>query len=169
MKLNKLIREQIVSAILSDIPKVDYIEQMRVYLQKDAREQLPEELKEAIKKNPDVASYIETESIYPFRCTSGIHGFRVLNNNYKYDTSDGSELKRIHDEFEKQRDSRNEIRIKIESVISGCRTTEEFLSIFPEFEQYTPRHEESSIKNLPACKVIEEMKAAGWVKKEQTK
>jgi len=158
MKLNKVLREHIVKSIIADIPNVDYREQMRVFMQKEAKDQWPQELKDAVSANHFIEGYLETVYKLPFSCIGHVS---VLNNNYHPDTSNGSELKRMHGAHELQTDSINSISSKIKSVINDCKTTEEFISVFPEFLQYMPSSEKK-LSNLPACKVVEEMKAAGW-------
>lgn len=165
MRLTNALRDRILSAVMADLPKVDYEEELRVFLQKDAKDKLPVELKNAIELNPTAEIYLGDSFIHPFRCV-GFGGVRVMNKHYAPDVSEGSEAKRIHDLHEKQRDQRNKLRAQIEGVLGQCKTTQDFVKVFPQFDGYIPKTEAAVITNLPAAQVVEEMIAAGWKQKE---
>lgn len=165
MKLTKKLRGRLLSDIMADLPRVDYEEELRVFLQKDALDKLPVELRNAIALNPEVVDYLYDGYVYPFRCV-GLGGVRVANAKYKPDVSEGSGAKRIHDLHEKQRDQRHKLQTQIEGVLEQCKTTQEFVKVFPQFEGYIPKTEVAVITNLPATQVVEEMIAAGWKQKE---
>lgn len=162
MKLTKYIKREIYNAILKDLPDyINYREQAQSAVWVDSTNQLPVEIKEAIKINPDVKNYIGVASNYIAECGcmslwSYIH--------YKMSEDTRTEVNRIHLLIEEQDTKRRDIKANLWALIDACTTMESFMKNYPEFNNYVPKEDQPTI-NLPAVQLLNEMKNIGWGKK----
>ena len=159
MKLTKYIKQQIYNAILKDLPDyINYREQAQSAVWADSTNQLPVEIKEAIKINPDVKNYIGVESNYIADC--GCMSLRSYIH-YKMSEETRNEVNRIHLLIEDQDTKRRDIKANLRALIDNCTTMESFIKKYPEFKDYVPKKDQPII-DLPAVQLLNEMKNLGW-------
>lgn len=64
------------------------------------------------------------------------------------------------------RDSRNDLRLKLEGCAAACTTLKLLKDMLPEFVKYMPADEPAACKTLPVVQnVVSDFVKAGWPKK----
>lgn len=164
MILNKLIREALVTRIMSDVPEVDYMTQATDLIAKFVKEKTPaqvtkllnSELKEWVM--PGTTHYAKYLGYFNIRVPHTTEGFKELTNK----------LAELGEKQSNQSDERRALRAKIQANIDACKTSKELAERFPDFVKYLP--EDTSDALLPATtQLLDTLKAAGWPGKPETK
>jgi len=158
MRLTKAMKNQILDAVMADVPEVDYDDQIKVIAAKEAFEQLPVELRVAMERNKDVINYL---------ATSYNLGARVSNCHYEPSDAVKAETLPIFEARAEQYTARCNLKKELYGVFQAVTTTQKLLKMFPEFEKYIPVEMENTT-NLPVTKVIGDLMNAGWPKKDES-
>jgi hypothetical protein len=166
MKLTKIDREAFVKAVMQDVPRIDYQEQIRALVQNDAISQLPEPVRK-IAKTKHLTEFLEAHYFYlnGSRCVGGI-SVRGPQGSYKPSEETQQEAIRLHDLYEAQRDKRNQLEQQLEAAIGACTTLKVAKERLPEFEKYLPQDRDGTGNiNLPTTThLVDALSAAGWQK-----
>jgi len=154
MRITGVIREAIIKGVMGDIPKVDYREEMRKIVDKEAMEALPEPIKKLLAAHPEYKAFLATTYV-------GNTGCYVFNAEYKPTARTLEKIKVLNAKFDKQRDERYELRKELEGLLSSFTTVKQFEEAMPEMVKYSPATIDRT-KNLPVSKVLGDMMALGW-------
>lgn len=161
MKLTNIIRDAFVRSVMNDVPTVDYSEQIREVVTKEAVAQLPEKVR-ALYNNSATKDYVATfwhggklsNAMIP-----GVNGvFKLSANGQK--TIEAIEQKRA------AQDAKNkELRSSVRAVAYSATTRKALADLLPEFAKYLPQDEAAAIKTLPVvANVVSSFVKAGWPK-----
>lgn len=163
MKLNKYQKEAFVSAVMQDIPSVDYVEQFRVLVQGDALSQLPDAIK-LIVKDTNLSQYITLTYVYldGCRCMGRV---AIFNCQGAYKCSDEIRAKclELHDLFEAQNEARHNIRYKLESAISSVSTLKQAKQLMPDLIKYLPQEHEKTTQPPAITGLSDDLRLLGLV------
>lgn len=171
MRLTKLMRQGIVSAIMQDVPEVDHEEQIKEELTTWAVSIMPPKVK-AVWNDSALRHYIKTEYFSEtFKDEEGreflIYGYHIpAPDDLHPQVPRDVQLRIIAlEKLDREQGERSrELRSKLRGVIEGCTTTQQFVKQLPEFERYVPK-EAASTKNLPAlANLVTDFVKAGWPK-----
>lgn len=165
MRLTKYDRQAFVSAVLDDIPKIDYEAKAHKLIREFAITTFPEELRPLVKKYPE---------FFQDRYVGGLpHGLRSMYAKIRPDVAGNlkkySELWDQLVELGKQQSEQNNAlekqRAKLEAVISQCSTLKVARERLPEFDKYLPQDKPNSVAtNLPVANLVSDLMALGWPK-----
>lgn len=165
MDLNSSHKKAFVSAVLKDVPEVDYAQQLRDNIESIIVRNLPKEIQE-MRKNKSLACYLTGRAVYAFDV--GVHIVGVLENYgkpsiEKFSTPDEwLELNNIYNLKGKQDFNRKVLERELTASVSGVRTLKQLQKLFPELVKYMPNQIEA-VDNLPATNVISKLVSSGWV------
>lgn len=168
MKLNIAKKKAFIRAVMQDVPKVDYYEQMRKLVQEEARQQLPPAVMK-IYDNLKFTKYVNIESVW-LRPAEGESITVYVPSGRRDDKfTMRPDAQRKFDALGKadyeQTLARRELETKLTAIVIGCTTRKQLVSSLPEFEKYAPTVNEKTA-NLPAiANVVSDFVAAGWPKK----
>lgn len=169
MNLNESIRAAFVASILNDVPQVDYIEQMRELIQKDAKSKVPPDLlkKENVEwLNRDEKAYSYSGEWEGEGYCDRIHVFVPCMAGGEHVLSPEAQQKL--DELLMANDAQGtmlrNMRNKLMSAAAAFRTVKQLREAMPEFAKYLPTIDNKTA-NLPViANIKEELTAAGWPK-----
>lgn len=155
MKLNKLIKQSIVRAIIQDLPPIDA--QARAFAITDAIvKAMSPEVRKLFKTHPAALRKDTVRYSSPFR--SWGHDITVGDVT-------AEQIKKIIEPYEKQEKARAQAENKLRHAFEGINTLKQALTTFPEFTKYYPTEAEPT-KNLPAlANVMADLSKLGWPKK----
>jgi hypothetical protein len=165
MRLTKSDKDAFILAVVQDIPKIDYQEQVRALIHEDSIAQLPAKV-QAIARDKALSHYLETGSYW--RTSFGsIRVFEPRGSNYtpsKDVLTKVDALNKLHNEQEARLD---EARAKLRGAIEPCTTLKIALERLPEFEQYLPKQQEKTIHLPSIANLCADLATLGWPKDKQ--
>ena len=163
MKLTKTDKDAFVVAVMNDVPSVDYTSQARVLVTADAASKLPKNVR-AIWDNNETRGFIRCD-IY-FRAAGFNTSFSIPYVDYAPSVAMAKKLQGLADKNQAQRKQRDDLRDKVNAVISGCTTLKQALDRLPEFAKYLPTERGTTgVSGLPAiANVVADLSKAGWPK-----
>lgn len=160
MRLTNDIKKAFISAVLADVPTVDYQEEFRKLVQAAAIETLPPEVKKLAKSN-ELRGYLDTHRLWwgPFNLVSVFADLEI---------KDMPELKTKCDELaalkEAQDSSIAALRNRLTAAVGSCNTRKQLAELLPEMEKYLPE-DPGPTKNLPAvANLVTDLMKQGWPK-----
>ena len=159
MRLTKEDKASFVINVMRDVPSEDYGELSVKVVRADAESQLPAAVAALLKTHPEylrIDAYCHRiQDNYPRERASfiGVSGFRL-----------SPEAKVKFDSILERKVKREELSIRVASMIASCSTLKQATENLPEFEKYLPA-ERTEMKNLPAISnTVAELVKAGWPK-----
>ena len=172
MRLTKAAKENVISAILSDVPKVKYQTQAETLLRELCHEILPEAVLK-VAKDPELQFRLQVG--YPcIYSGGGYHGLRIQIAVRGWDDGEKADKKKLFAhprideviELAKRSDIQAKARAAMREDLYGMfmtvNTRKQFEDRFPEFVRYLPVKAEPS-SNLPADPaVFTKLIAMGW-------
>lgn len=170
MKLTKSDREAFVSAVLNDIPQVDYNELAQKYVKDFLIEKMPPKIK-AVYDDKELRDWLSTSYV-------GMPGslqtfyFHHVNNEYRKINTVYPELAEQlvewSDKLYEQNQVQRDMQLKLGGIINGCSTLKQAKERLPEFEKYLPKERDATgVSNLPAVSnVVAELSKLGWPKEQ---
>lgn len=167
MRLTKTDREAFVSAVLDDVPFVDYQEQARVAVQKWAIDHLPPKLKELHK---EFCHFFKTDSIWGLPGT--LRSVYVVTADsavtlgaMKADKKFWAMVVKLSEDKKAQTLAREQLQAKIEAAIVACSTVEQAHERMPEFASYLKATAPAKDRSVPVvANLVADLTAAGWPK-----
>jgi len=163
MKLTSDIKRRIVNAVLNDVPKVDYTEQIAKIVKDVAFSLLPEEVKALPPEVRDIFTWqgyftaFPGLTLYLFTDKDDIL-FDILIEKLKVNI----EYQNLHGRGLAQGETLQTLRSEITQCLRTCTTDKQLRDKFPEFAKYLPEETKTETENLPVVQVVEHLKAAGW-------
>ena len=165
MKLTSYHRNAFVRAVIDDIPKIDYSEEIRTAVQNYALSKLPVEIK-AIWRNNQLRGFLKTRTGY----FGGVHvEFPCWSDNSRSDGNEIENSKTVSALIAKataQRVAIDEVQRKVSSAIHSVTTLKNAKELLPEFAKYLPLESDPPSKFAPAviANLSAELVALGWPK-----
>jgi hypothetical protein len=143
MKMTMGMRDAIVGAIMLDIPRTDYTEQMRAVAMEWAISKMPPAVAAIYAKTPE---WIEKKHCW--------HSHREVPS---------MSLPALGEKAAVQSARMGKLRHELTQTISAFSTVKKFTETFPELAKYAPA-EAPPTSNLPVpvSEVIRHLKGAGW-------
>lgn len=167
MRLTNIDRDAFISAVLDDVPSVDYQERARVALQKWAIDHLPPKLK-ALHK--EFGHWFKTDTLWglPGRISS----VRVVSfddgetlKRMKEDTPFWSSIEQMAKDAAEQTAARGALQSKVRACIYSCTTVEQAHERMPEFSGYLKASASAADRSVPVvANLVSDLVAAGWPK-----
>lgn len=171
MKLTKYDRESFVRAVMDDIPKIDYMEQVRAIVLEDSIKQLPTKLQDAA-RDEKCKSFLEMTSYYG---RDFGNSFSAFGHRYSSFAPSKDAMKRI-DELTRlymaQKAKRDAVEAKLTATIQACSTLKVAIERLPEFVTYLPEDRSPAPgAYLPAvANLVSDLATLGWpISKTETK
>jgi Nucleotide modification associated domain 5 len=166
MRLTNYIRDAFVSAVMQDVPKVNYDEQIRAKYKEAMLALMPPELVGHYEKNKDWFNH-------GYRHVPGCHlSINVVCPDGEHRDPKPEHQKQIDalaEAYRNQRKTRTELQAKLHGVAYGCTTRKALAEALPEFEKYLPKEDEKPSKSLPAlANLVADFTKAGWPKEQTT-
>jgi hypothetical protein len=169
MKLTKLHRQAFVTAVMQDVPQIDYETQAHKLAKECSIEYLPPQLR-SFALDKELSRFLCTESTWFRHHTTGISNTMVFtdrHHSFRLKDEDQAKMDAILDAAERQIKDRNALKEKITGVIEGCTTLKSAKERLPEFEKYLPKEAEKTA-NLPAISnLVADLAKMGWPKDQQ--
>lgn len=158
MKLTKNLREAFVRAVMADVPKVDYREQLQKVVTDAAVALLPAPVATAYKQFPE---YIETRRVW-----AGATYLSVpAADEVVFPPEVEKEIARLEALNDAQEENRSALRTKLTAAANSVTTRKALADLLPEFEKYLPADDRTATLNLPAvANVVADFVKAGWPK-----
>ncbi|WP_323120019.1 Nmad5 family putative nucleotide modification protein [Burkholderia alba] len=167
MRLTSYHRDAFVTAVLDDVPMVDYDEQCRVLMQKWAIDRLPPKLRAMFKefghffKTGYVSPPGDLSSVSVVTADSGSHTRAAMTS----DTDFWSDLSDLAKAKKTQADVRLGIRNRVVSIINACSTVKQAHERLPKFAKYLPDADAPIDRTVPVvANLVADLTAAGWPK-----
>lgn len=158
MRFTNDIRRQIVSAVLADIPKINYKAKMTARAVEIGVAAMPNAA-QALWKKSETRQYVRTQSHYI--CCISVRVPGLLDWDDKKRIEDDAEFQQHHTAYEKQRDERDSLKDALTANLASCSSSKQFIERYPELAKYAPK-EDAPAANLPATKsLVTALKAAG--------
>lgn len=167
MKLTNYMRDAFVSAAMSDVPKIDYDEAIRIAATKLHLDACPKAVRE-LWNNQDTRQYLETMTVRYGSVSVRVPGFYSYSEG-KYIPDLTAEQKKpaqdLADKDTAQESERKALQSKLRAAVSACTTRKALAELLPEFEKYLPADNTAITRNLPAvANIMADFTKAGWPK-----
>lgn len=166
MKLTNYHRQAFVSAVLLDIPKIDYPEQFKKLVEDDMITVAPPKIAEVL-KDKELRCYLLTgdTSYAPAgaRWNSEIGSVSVFRH-YEPSAKALSKITKLHELAKAQKESREKIEAQIAGVIQSCSTLKTAHERLPEFAKYLPVEQVKGTMLPAIANLAAELVKMGWPK-----
>lgn len=162
MRLTKVMKDEIVSSILRDVPKVDHTDKIVPLVQGYAYDSLPDELK-AVPKTilTKYLSYgIVWESDLDYCIETSIH---VITDKFEFDLELYPELVKLVEEQKAAKEARSELKRTLINNIYAISTVKQFEQRYPELIKYLDKPVVHA--GLPTFPLTDMLTKAGWTQK----
>lgn len=164
MRLTNMDRDAFITAVMDDVPKIDYQTQAEKIAREGLDKSLPEDLLAVVKKYPQ---HFDTSTV---RLPSPLNNIAV-RGPYNYSSLEKlpkveAELDKLAAKYQLQKEARRDLRTKIHGAIYGCTTLKAAQERLPEFVKYLPKDRDGTLTpNLPAVvNLVADLTKAGWPK-----
>lgn len=165
MKLSISLRNSIVRAVMADVPRVDYDDQIRELARQHAIKGLPPAVAK-VYADPDLRAYLSltpaTVGSRPYTCyvIGPSSGAEFVKHMEGIDDAVSALISKDN----AQRQVLHEMRLKVRAAVYAHTTTKSLLKAYPEWEKYIPQ-DPSAVRtpNLPApANLISDLVKLGW-------
>lgn len=162
MKLTQTIRQAFVSAVMADVPEVDYRAQAQTVLIDEARRQLPPKVR-ALYDDKSTQHFVRTDNHYI------LHQYVYIpcgrGDRFVVAEAAQQRLDELTKLFDEQIERRKELQQKLHACALACSTRKALVEMLPEFEKYLPADEAAANRALPVvANVVAAFEQAGWPK-----
>lgn len=165
MKLTNSMRSAFVRAVMADVPKINYQEQILKLMLEDAENQLPVEIR-SLWKNEATKGFIRTKEVYE----AGTYVRVPATERFKFSVKCSESLDKLGASLAAQEKVLKGLETKLTSVAASCTTRQQLLDSLPEFEKYLPEDSIAACRSLPAItNVVSDFRKAGWPKDTKRK
>lgn len=170
MRLNKTHKKAFVRAVMDDVPRRDFIGEVKKLLQAEAAKVLPSKVR-AVWNDPELRGFVETSSYYTrIKPLGSSHGMTISIPTGTFSLIPDSvkdQALEIAAQSDAEKKRLEELKLRLEAAIAHVSTRKKLAELFPEFEKYLPAEEEKT-ENLPAITgVVGAFVEAGWKGAEQ--
>lgn len=161
-------RDAFVRAVMQDVPKADYHQQIQDMLQAAILEAMPPAVR-AVWEDKATRDYIITSY-----CSYDIGlSFKMPGRYEHHREPDMPVIAAAHDkairELVRRRDAQvkkmDDLQAKLMAAARACRTRKALAEMLPEFEKYLPADEPTAVRTLPVvANIVADFTKAGWPK-----
>jgi hypothetical protein len=168
-RLTTYARNAFISAVMDDVPHVDYNEQAREKVQKFALSKLPVGVATALKAYPDwfqvqVQVYATLPGVLA-NCMVAHKDRNEFDKLLKADKKLWAELEGMAKAAGAQSDVRNALRQKVKGLAYSCTTVKALAERAPEFAKYISGAPTPEDRTVPVVQnIVADLVAAGWPK-----
>lgn len=162
MRLTKSDKDAFVLAVVQDIPKIDYQEQVRALVYEDSIAQLPAKV-QPIARDKTLSHYLETSSWWRDGFGS-IRVYRPLGGSFSLSKEAQAKVDKLTELHNEQKKRIDEARSKLRGAIEPCTTLKIALERLPEFESYLPKQQEKTIYLPSIANLCADLSKLGWPK-----
>lgn len=160
MRLTKTIKDEIIDAIMDDVPKVDYDTLIQDTAIKEGLKTVPPEIMRLKDKYPE---WIKGEKYFY------VPNFRSLCILHSSDSKSIETTKDIIaplvKKYNEQIDERKAMQVKLEASFASITTDTKFAELFPDFVKYMPSEVKPATGFAVATtEVLDGLKKLGWPK-----
>ena len=163
MKLTRTDKDAFISAVIQDIPKVDYQEQYRALLQEDAIAQLPAKI-QAIARDKELRHFLRTGVIWGRGNMSSVAVYEGHGTNFKPTPAVSEKVDQLIQLRREQGQRLEDMRLKLNAAIAPCATLKMALERLPEFAKYLPEAREKSVYLPSIANLVADLSTLGWPK-----
>lgn len=167
-RLTARLREAFVLSVMNDVPEVDYVGQVRKFVQERVCERMPPSVF-AVYDNKTLRHLLSNDTFFLPVGGLGVSVYclRLLDSN-PLTAEDKDEVRRLSDARADQRKSRRATRERLSQLIAGFTTIESAAKALPELAKYLPTPAPKPTPNLPAVTgIIADLSKLGWPKGEK--
>lgn len=168
MRLTNFIRETFVRAVMADVPKKDFDEEIIKLAKEAIHYTMPKEII-ALLNDEKLSRWLNQTYVHvPDGCSS-FHYYKP--DNWKISEHAPMYWERIINlgkEKKAQTDMRRELQKKLETCAAACTTRKQLVDMMPEFEKYLPPDQAKIAREYPlVANVVADFVKAGWPKGTQ--
>lgn len=167
MRLTKSDKDAFVLAVVQDIPKIDYQEQIRSLVYEDSIAQLPEKV-QAIARDKTLSHYLETGTFWRSHAVGSIRVFEARGGGFNISKEAQAKLDKLTELHNEQDKRLNEAAAKLRGAIEPCTTLKIALERLPEFETYLPKQQEKTVYLPSIANLCADLSKLGWPKDKAT-
>lgn len=162
MKLTNYIRDAYINAVMDDVPKIDYDEQLRALVVKTVVAAAPKAV-QAAWEDPASQPFVNIRCHWYGDMT--VYAPDTRHGDFKLTEEQEKPIKELVAQRKTQQEKLNNIRVKVRSAAYGCTTRKALADLLPEFVQYLPSEYECTTKNVPViANLMADIVQAGWPK-----
>lgn len=162
MRLTKAMKEEIVSSILRDVPKVDHTDKIVSLVQQYAYDSLPEELRAV--PRAILHEYLSSGTVWNCRDNLGIEtSIHVITGKFKLKLELYPELVKLVEEQKAAKEARSELKRTLINNIYTISTVKQFEQRYPELVKYLDKPVVHA--GLPTFPLTDMLTKAGWTQK----
>lgn len=175
MKLTNYMRDAFVRAALDDVPEIDYEEQIRSAVVKDAVSQLPPKVR-AVYNDANLRHFLDASTWYPRDATTGRRRINVsvtipwpegFDPGFELTEAGKAKVDELINRASKQDETRETLGKQLRAVAYSVKTRKALAEALPEFEKYLPADDSAALRTVPViANVITEFVKAGWPKEK---
>lgn len=160
IKLTKYLRDAFIKAVMADVPKIDYDEQIRQVVVEHYAAKLPPAIR-AVWDNPATRPYVKLGhgSFYWVTVYAPSQ-----ENELPHDLELAARINDISALQSKQTEVRSALAAGLHSVVYGCKTYKALHAALPEFEKYFPKEQPKVEYPVAVTNVVTDFMRAGWPK-----
>lgn len=159
MRLTKAMKEEIVSSILRDVPKVDHTDKIVALVQQYAYDSLPDELKAVPKAM--LQAYLDRGTVWDDLCIAC--SISVITNKFEFRLERYPELAKLVEEQKAAKEARSELKRTLINNIYAISTVKQFEQRYPELIKYLDKPVVHA--GLPTFPLTDMLTKAGWTPK----
>jgi hypothetical protein len=163
-------RNSFISAVLNDVPMIDYDEQAREKVQKFALTLLPEGVSAALKAFPDwfmVTMYISLPGTLN-NCSVTAKDRNEFDKQLKANKKLWAELVAMEKAKNAQGTIRSNLREKVRGLAYSCTTVNALETRAPEFKKYLGKSTPVVDRSVPVVQnIVADLAKAGWPKDQK--
>lgn len=159
MRLTKAMKEEIVSSILRDVPKVDHTDKIVALVQRYAYDSLPDELKAVPKAM--LQAYLDRGTVWDDLCITC--SISVITSKFEFRLERYPELAKLVEEQKAAKEARSELKRTLINNIYAISTVKQFEQRYPELIKYLDRPVVHA--GLPTFPLADMLTKAGWTPK----
>ncbi|MDB5975173.1 MAG: BcepC6B gp40 [Nevskia sp.] len=166
MKLTNSIRDAFVRAAMSDVPEIDYDEQIRATVVAASLAALPPAVRK-VYADETTRPYLETTFRRYGSVSVAIPGYGRYGDEPQpvLSKSDESKINGLVEKNDLQAVSRKDLSAKLRGAAYAVTTRGALAEMLPEFEKYLPADEAAANRALPViANIVADFTKAGWPK-----
>lgn len=166
-RLTVMDKEAFIRAVLADVPRIDYHEEIKKVLDAYLAEIAPAAVLSVFKKHPE---YFDQRQVRTYGEAGHYYGEHYLVPEGFDLEEPPAPLVRVKELLKAQgaqSAALNTLEVKVKGMIRGFTTVAKAKEAMPEFAKYLPDDTAAPSKNLPVANVVGDLIRAGWPKDKQ--
>lgn len=164
-RLTNYERDAFISAVMDDVPHIDYNEIARKALQNKAVSMLPPKVRALHKEFGHLFNSVHLYAVPGALGDVAVVGETrtLVLDEMKKDVTFWKSIEELGQAVRTQRDARKALESKIKAAIYGCTTIEKAHAVMPEFAKYLKKLAAPVDRTVPViANLVADLNAAGW-------